>query len=130
MSQENVARVRQALERFNAGHRVDYELLHPDVVWRNHGEAPDVGGQSHAGLEKWIAEMEESFENMRSETDEFIDAGDAVISIGRLVATGRGSAAEVSLPLTSVWRFRDGMVVSVDSYSSTADALEAAGVAG
>ena len=59
---------------------------------------------------------------------ELIDAGDRVVALVRLAATGRGSGIEVTQRFATVLTLREGKVVKLISYATRAEALEAAGL--
>jgi ketosteroid isomerase-like protein len=65
------------------------------------------------------------------EPDEFVDAGDRVVAIGRWVGKGRGSGVEVNQPIADVFTLHGGRVVRCEiGYSDRAKALEVAGPVG
>ena len=133
MSQENVEIVRRGYELFAEG---DLEgaaaLLSADV------EVPDAGGLgatgtatgTRRGREAFIRASEEAFEafeDYRTEAEEFIDAGDAVVVPVRISGRGRASGAKLETRLTHVWVFRNGKVIRGEVYQSPSEALEAVG---
>jgi ketosteroid isomerase-like protein len=66
---------------------------------------------------------------MHTEQNEFIDAGDRVVVIGRLVGKGKGSGVEVGQPNATVLTFRDGLLIrSETGYTDRREALKAAGL--
>jgi ketosteroid isomerase-like protein len=95
MSQANVEVVRTSIAAFNAGD-IDGALVnvHPDVEWLTNPAAPDMGlFQGHSGLRTLAGMLEQVLGEVRMETDEFIDAGDHVVVLGRLYVMGAGSGA-------------------------------------
>ena len=63
------------------------------------------------------------------EPDEFVDAGDRVVAIGRWVGKGSGSGVEVNQPMADVFTLHGGRVVRCEiGYSDRAEAFEAAGL--
>jgi ketosteroid isomerase-like protein len=76
-----------------------------------------------------LAERDEVWGEFRMEPDEFVDARDRVVVIGRWVGTGRGSGVEVNQPIADVFTPRGGRVVRCEiGYSESAGALEAVGL--
>jgi hypothetical protein len=55
-------------------------------------------------------------DNYRTEADEFIDAGDAVIVVARLTARGRGSGAEFTNRIVLMYGLRDGKMTYLDAF--------------
>ena len=133
MSQENVEVIRRGMDVINEGRLqavlefID-EFVDPDMELRTAGHLPDVGrGRGREAAKAMWAEIMGTFE-WRFETEEIIDAGDAVIVVTRQIARGRGSGAEATNRVVMVFGFRDGRVTSVDAYKTKSEALEAAGL--
>ena len=59
---------------------------------------------------------------------EFIDAGEHVVVVGRVTATGRDSGVNVDRQDGIVYEMRDGKMSRVDYFNSRAQAVEAAGL--
>jgi len=100
MSQENVEIVRSVLAAISAGDRdkalafADPEIV-VDMTRNVFNPATYVGT---SGLQRMIAAMDETWEEIHTEPYEYIDAGDRVVVIGRLVGRGKGSGVEVERP--------------------------------
>jgi ketosteroid isomerase-like protein len=75
-----------------------------------------------------VADYLETVSDWRVEIEELIDRGqDRVLSIGRVVARGKGSGTPVLQPLFSVITVRSGKVARIEDHTDRAEALEAAG---
>jgi ketosteroid isomerase-like protein len=132
VSESNVAIVRQVYE---AAARRDTDAALPlyadDVVWDiTHAPARElIAGalvyHGHDGLARFFSEWHEAWENVTSDYEELIDAGDHVIAIETTRGRGRISGVEVNLPHASVWTIRDGKIARVVWFGSTAEALAA-----
>jgi ketosteroid isomerase-like protein len=60
---------------------------------------------------------------------EFIDGGDRVVVIGRLVARGKGSGIEIDQPDHQILTVREGRIVRLAyGYTDRAEVLKAAGL--
>jgi ketosteroid isomerase-like protein len=57
--------------------------------------------------------------------DEYIEAGDHVVVIGRSRGVVRANGKEFDVRLAHVWSLRDGRVVRLESYIDTSKMLEA-----
>jgi uncharacterized protein len=131
MSQENVEVVQSVLAawgRHDEGSVLP--LLDPEVVFdatrRKINPKTYVGME---GLRVMLADRDEVWEGFRTEPEEFIDAGDRVVVVGRWVAKGKGSGLEVQQATAHVLALRDGRVVRWEfGYSDRAEALEAVGL--
>jgi hypothetical protein len=55
------------------------------------------------GLRRMLADMEEIWEEFRVEPLEFVDCGDRVVVISRLVGKGKTSGVEVEQPIAGIW---------------------------
>jgi ketosteroid isomerase-like protein len=137
MSRENVEIVHHLIEAWNHGEQervVPLErvvpFLDPDVIFD--ATRRIINPKTYAGIagvRAMLAERDEVWGEFRMEPDEFVDAGDRVVVIGRWVAKGRGSGAEVNQPIADVFTLHRGRVVRCEiGYSDRAEALEAAGL--
>jgi ketosteroid isomerase-like protein len=131
MSQQNVEIVRGVFAAANRGDReTAFGFADPaivvDATRRVFNPMTYVGIE---GLGRMAAEMDEVWEAFRLEPIDFIDAGDRVVVIGRLVGKGKASGAEVGQPIAGVWSVRDGRIVRIEvGYTDRREALAAAGL--
>jgi uncharacterized protein len=130
MSQENVEVALAAVDAWNRGDREAWVAL-----WDEEAEfyplRAQLEGESyrgHDGLDRFLREMAEDFENVRFEIDEMRDAGEQVIGIGRFRARGRASGVDLNVPLGVVQRVQRGKIIYIRFFSEPAQALEAAGL--
>jgi ketosteroid isomerase-like protein len=103
MSQANVELVRKGFERFVA-----------------------TGEPACWLFEDWATASSE----WSAEPEEYIDAGEKVIVVIRVKATGRGSGVALERQDAIVYGMRDGVVVRMDYHNNRKRALKAAGLAG
>jgi ketosteroid isomerase-like protein len=130
MSQENIEIALAAVDAWNRGDREAWIAL-----WDEEAEfyplRAQLEGESyrgHAGLERFLDEMAEDFEDVRFEIDEARDAGEQVVGIGRFRARGRASGVDLNVPLGVVQTVQRGKIVYIRFFSEPAQALEAAGL--
>ena len=120
MSQENVEIVRRGYAAFEENGVPDFAFLDPEIEWRGPREFPDLAEPhfGHEGVARYVAKVNEAFEDYRMVPEEFIDAGgDQVLVFSREGGRGRGSGAEVQThPTAHLWTLRDGKIVKTDSY--------------
>ncbi len=127
MSQENVELVRAALDAYN---RADFERLSrfaaPDFTFDwSRSIGPQRGVYGIDELSKF--NLAEQFETARTEPEDFIEAGDHVVT--PLVGHFRGrDRIEVTARFTYLWSIRHGAVARVTLYQERDEALEAAGL--
>jgi ketosteroid isomerase-like protein len=130
MSQENVEAIRSLTERINAGD-IDgiLELIHPDVVVYAPEDEPEGGiYRGHEGWRQTARSWYDSFDDYHVETEELIDAGEYVVAVGLVTATGHSSGARVEDRAVWLWRFRDGLGIECREFHTKGEALEAAGL--
>jgi ketosteroid isomerase-like protein len=143
MSQENVERVRTALEDFIARKgefdaegmltkMPDEEFFDPEVEW-DASEVPvlDMSG-IYRGIEAVRGYWRDWFAAWESLPYDFelIDAGDRVVALfDHQRMRGRSTGIEVPVPkYATVMTIRDGLLVHWKLYMNQSDALQAAGL--
>ncbi len=130
MSQQNVEVVQRAFAEFERGNFWVPEIFDPSVrvVWL----APLAGeGVETVGLDvmtRSIKDWLQSFEQVTTVPERFIDAGDRVVVIAEWRGRGKASGAFTKWRYGAVWTLRDGKVISLVSYTDPAAALEAVGL--
>jgi ketosteroid isomerase-like protein len=131
MSRENLELASKAFDALNQG-GVEALLVYldPEIEWiSTPGLLPDAEDRfGHEGVKKWFEMLEEHFEDVRWEAEEFIDAGDRVMVAATTTARGKGSGIPAELTLFHVVTVRDGKAVREESYRDRNQALEAAGL--
>ena len=129
MSQENVEIVRGAFEAINRG---DVDAALKDAApgfefdfSRAVGPVHGVFGRDEVpGV---IGEFDEPLESVRREADEFIEAGEHVVTPMTSYHRGR-DGIEVRARLAMVWTIHNGAVTRATFYEELEEALEAAGL--
>ena len=132
MSAENVELIRRSFAAYDeSGLDGLAEFWHPDISWRAaEGALDDVGVlQGLEAMRDHHRQWEETFDEIRAEVDELIDAGDRVIAVVQGIGRMKGSDAEISLRYAIVFGFRDGKISSGREYLKREEAFEAAGLA-
>jgi ketosteroid isomerase-like protein len=123
MSRENVELVQGVLAGFIATGSPSWDLLHAKVEVHDH-DVMDAGEyRGHAGFGRWLENWDAAWSDFSMEPEEFLDAGERVVSVFRMTATGRGSGVEVERQDAIVWSVRDGKVVRLDYYNNREQAL-------
>lgn len=132
MSQENVERLREIYEAFNATKQVVIEALTSDVVFIQ----PDaeVGGEGvyhgREGVVRGVQDLTEIFDDFHVESEKFFDLGDQVLAFVRLRGRGRASGAPIDEPLAHLITFHGELVAEWRVYPNRDEALEAVGLPG
>jgi ketosteroid isomerase-like protein len=131
MSEENVEIVRMGYDAFA---RRDLDAI--GAVMRKH-VAPNaefesvLTGQIYTGVQgayELAADLWETLPDYGLAVEEIIDRGDRVVAVLRISGTGGSSGVPVSQQVAFVWTFEGGKIVRGKSFTSRAEALEAAGL--
>jgi ketosteroid isomerase-like protein len=129
MSEENVERFKEYIERFNGG---DVEgalrYAHPEILFEHRlvelqGEVTGIDA-----VRDWFVDAINLFDRWTVHCDDFRDLGDWVLALGTVRALGKDSGVEVEMPFTVLARFKDGLVTDFTDYGDREKALEAAGL--
>jgi ketosteroid isomerase-like protein len=80
------------------------------------------------GIETFLAEVDDTWEEFRPLPGEYRDLGDRVLALGRLEARGRGSGVPVDSPWAGVFDLRAGEVSRIRTYLDHGEAMRAAGL--
>jgi ketosteroid isomerase-like protein len=130
VSRENVEIVRELYDAWNRG---DF-----DAAWRR-CDAELVSDRSRSIVDRRIyrgtKEVEQFWNDWKSvwetarwEIDEYIDAGDDVVVLGRFHGRGVNSGASVEANVSQLMTVRNGKLVRGVLFQSRSDALQAAGL--
>jgi uncharacterized protein len=130
VSEQNVEIVRRAFEAFNQrGLEGLLEFADPRIEWSTTGIFLEAGTyRGHEGIRRYLGAMMEEFDDVRTESVEFIDGGDVVVVPSRFSGRGKRSGAPVDLEITFVYTVEDGQLVRVRNFQDKADALRATGL--
>ncbi|MDQ4088476.1 MAG: nuclear transport factor 2 family protein [Pseudomonadota bacterium] len=132
MPQQNVELIRAIYSRFAAGD-VPGVLgrMSGDIVWNEAENFPYADGNPYRGpdavLSGVLARLGGEWEGFAAVPEEFLDAGDTVVVLGRYRGTYKATGRVLDAQLVHVWRVRDGKAVSFQQYTDT---LQAARVTG
>ena len=131
MSQENVEVVRQAWGAFvRHDNEAALALYDPEIEIDVRREARLGGGVYHGleGVQRYFRGYVSVFGDVRSEVEEWIDAGDQIIAMVRSYGRGRGSGVPVDMLEAHLWTVRNGKLRRLQTFATKEEALEAAGV--
>ena len=128
VSRENVELVRESQEHFARTGEPMWERMHPEVEFWDHDLPDGSVSRGHRGYGEFVEAWEAAFESYSLEPEEYIDAGDAVVMVFTLRATGRGSGIELERRDAIVYTLAEGLVTRLDYFNNPAEALEAAGL--
>ena len=112
MSTENVQIIRRLVEAFN-DRDIDsmVEHMQPDVELHPlRAQLERKAYRGHDGLREMLADFDQDWEYVQVDAEEYRDADDEVVVLGRLHGRGRASGVELDVPMGFVWTLRDGKV--------------------
>jgi ketosteroid isomerase-like protein len=131
MSQANVDKARDFIAAYN---RRDFdaavESFDPEVEWVLPERQSSDSCRGPDEVRRFWEGIDETMEELRLEPQEFLDAGDRVVTRLRHHGRGRESGIEINEELYhQVVTFRDGKMVRIEYFGEWSEALEAAGLA-
>jgi ketosteroid isomerase-like protein len=129
MSQENVEFAQSVFSRWNAAERTfPDEEIHPDAVLVSRLLGNPVRGRE--GVRRYLREIDEHFDEWTMAIEDWRDAGDCVVALGRVRLHGRRSGVAFEQPVGILFEIRGGQLFRFETFlDEPADALEAAGLA-
>ncbi len=128
MSQENVEVIRALYEGWLTG-EMGLERLDPEISMVESGTLPGaVTAYGFEAVKRYMESFAKHWDEIRFEPEEFIDAGDAVVVVARLVGTGKQSGVQVTRSWAYVWTVRNGRALKMVGYADRAEALKAVGL--
>jgi len=101
----------------------DFELVPPSTY-------PDTESsyRGQEGVRRWFQQLEEIWDDWRTEGERFFDAGSQVVVFVRVSGTAKQSGAALAISAAHVLTLRDGRVTRTDVFLDRSESLEAAGL--
>jgi len=115
------ALLRWDVEEFARDVTHDFELILPETVpW---------GGTRHGrdGVEAYAALFRDHVEGQWADPDDFLEAGELIVVLGRLRGRARATGEEYEVDFAHVWTLSDGVPSRCHSYFDTAPIMAALG---
>jgi ketosteroid isomerase-like protein len=125
----SLRRIYDALSRWDIGEFADnvthdFEFILPETVpW---------GGTRHGrdGVSAFATIFRDHVDGQWADADDFIDAGDVIVVLGRMRGRARASGQEYEAHFAHVWTLSDGMPSRCRSYFDTAPVMATLSVSG
>jgi len=132
MTRENLKLAGEAIDavaRRDASRLV--ELTDPDVEWRPFATGLLEEGmyRGHAGIRRYVKDLEEAWEVLRADVDDGLAIGTMVLLVGRLRYRGRGSGVETDSRAGWTAKFQHGRIISMRAFREPEKAIESLGLA-
>jgi ketosteroid isomerase-like protein len=86
--------------------------------------------RGRTGLKRWVDSTREVWDEWRFEREQFLDAGDQVLVLVRVVARGGSSGISLDRETAHLWTLSDGRVTRCEVYLDRSEALEAVRASG
>ena len=128
MSQSNVEAVQSLYRAFLKRELMTIlSLVDPGIEIRQSESLPWGGTyKGLSGLKDFFGKLLDNIDS-KVEFTEWIEAGDAVVAIGRSHGTVKANGNSFGIAVVHVWHLRDGKAVKFEPYVDTAAMLKALG---
>ena len=128
MSQSNVEAVQSLYRAFLKRELMTIlSLVDPGIEIRQSESLPWGGTyKGLSGLKDFFGKLLDNIDS-KVEFTEWIEAGDAVVAIGRSHGTVKANGNSFDIAVVHVWHLRDGKAVKFEPYVDTAAMLKALG---
>ena len=101
--------------------------MHPEFAWADPPEVVGTrDGMGRSEFALYLRGFSQSWDEFRCQPEEFRVTGDALLVVVREGGRGKLSGAVVEHRLIHVWRFRNGLALSLEAFVDADDAVEAA----
>jgi ketosteroid isomerase-like protein len=131
MASANVEIAKRVIDAFNR-RDVDaiFECVNQDVEWFPAMPVTFGGGlRGREGIEAYIREVSDTWEEYRVVGEDFRDLGDdQVLVLSRVEGRGAGSGGLVDAAMGQIFDFRECKIARVRTYLDHGEALRAAGL--
>ena len=134
MSASNVAAINSIYEAFGTGNiPAAIEGMSPEIVWNEADDFPYADRNPYVGpqaiLEGVFGRIATEWNGFGAKVEELLDAGDAVIALGRYSGIYKATGKSQDTQFVHVWRLRDGKAVRFQQYANTLHAARVIGQA-
>ena len=134
MSEQNVALIRSIYEAFGAGDIAGVVgRMSPDMVWNEAENFPYADGNPYRGPEAILGgvfgRLGADWDGFAAVPEEFLDAGDTVVVLGRYRGTCKATGHRLDAQLAHVWRVADGKAAQFQQYTDTLQSARVMGAA-
>jgi ketosteroid isomerase-like protein len=134
MSQANVELIRGLYAAFDAGDIPGVlARMAPDMVWNEAENFPYADGNPYEGQDAIVggvfARLGGEWDGFAAVPEEFLDAGDTVVVLGRYRGTYKATGRPIHAQMVHVWRVADGKAARFQQYTDTLQAARVTGAA-
>jgi ketosteroid isomerase-like protein len=134
MTQQNVDLVRAIYDALGTGDIPGVGArMAADIEWYEAESHPYAEGNPYRGLDEILggvfARLGGEWDGFAAVPEEFLDAGDTVIVLGRYRGTSRATGGALDAQFVHVWRIADGKAARFQQYTDTLQFARAGGAA-
>ena len=134
MSQQNVDLIRAIYAAFATGDVPSVlSRMSPDIVWAEAENFPYADDSPYRGpdavLSGVFARLGGEWDGFAASPEEYLDAGDTVVVLGRYRGTYKATEAAMDAQFAHVWRVADGKAAAFQQYTDTLQAARVTGAA-
>ena len=134
MANDNVALVRGIYDAFAAGDvAAVLGAMSEDMVWNEAENFPLADRNPYRGPQAVasgvFARLAEEWDGFGVEPQEFLDAGDSVVVLGRYRGTHKATGRAMNPQMAHIWRVSDGKATGFQQYVDTLAVARASGAA-
>ena len=134
MSQENVDLIRALYDALAAGDiPTALALMSPDIVWHEAENFPYADRSPYRGpdavLAGVFARLGGEWEGFAAVPEEYLDAGDAVVVLGRYRGAWPATSQAMNAQMVHVWRVAGGKIAAFQQYVDTLQVARVMGAA-
>ena len=134
MSAETVSVVKGIYDAFATGDvPTVVAAMSPDIEWYEAENFPYADGNPYHGAEDILggvfARIASEWDGFHVEPEQFLDAGDTVVMLGRYAGTCRATGQEMNPQVAHVWTVAGGKVVRFQQLVDTLAVARAMGTA-
>ncbi len=106
-------------------------VMSPDIVWNEAENFPYADGNPYIGpdavVEGVFARLGGEWDYWNLDIEHILDAGDAVVTLGRYKARHATNRSELDAQFVHVWWLEGGRIVRFQQYADTAQARDVYG---
>ena len=134
MSQQNVDLIRSIYDAFGAGDIPGVVgRMSPDIEWNEAENFPYADNNPYRGPEAILTgvfgRIATDWEGFAAIPEEYLDAGDTVVVLGRYHGTCKATGRAMKAQLVHVWRVHDGKAAQFQQYTDTLQVARVTGTA-
>ena len=134
MSAESVSLIKGIYEAFGRGDvPAAVAAMSPDIVWNEAENFPYADGNPYRGpdaiLSGVFARIFSEWDGFSVVPEQFLDAGETVVMIGRYVGTHKGTGTAMNPQVVHVWTVAGGKAAGFQQFVDTLGVAQAMGTA-